>query len=77
MIVQKFYHSCILLEENGRRLLFDPGTFSFMDTLRPEDIGVVDVIILTHQHQDHYFPEALKKIISLGKTTIFTHEERL
>ena len=76
MIIRKFLHSCILVEENGKKLLFDPGTFSFLEKkLKPEDLGLVDVIVLTHLHPDHYFPEALKTIISLKPATIVTHEE--
>jgi L-ascorbate metabolism protein UlaG (beta-lactamase superfamily) len=63
MVIKKFLHSCILVEENDRRLLIDPGYFSFVEgLLKPEDIGPVDVILLTHEHQDHFYPEAIKKI---------------
>lgn len=76
MIIKKFLHSCILIEEKGKKLLFDPGTFSFIEKkLKPEDIGAVDVIVLTHLHPDHYYPEALKIITALKPTKIVTHEE--
>ena len=65
MIIKKYLHSCLLIEEAGKKLLFDPGTFSFIEKhLKPEDIGPVDVILLTHSHPDHYFPDALKAIKS-------------
>lgn len=64
-----------MLEKNEKRLLIDPGTFSFIEKkFTPEDIGPVDIILLTHEHGDHFFPDALKKIITLNKPVIFTHQ---
>ncbi len=61
MIISKYFHSCLLVEENGRKLLIDPGAFSFIEKeIKPEDIGTVDVIVITHKHPDHYFPDALR-----------------
>jgi L-ascorbate metabolism protein UlaG (beta-lactamase superfamily) len=63
MKITKYKHSCLLLENEKARVLFDPGEFSwadFSDELKKlEDL---DFIIVTHEHGDHYFPEALKKI---------------
>ncbi len=68
MIIKKYLHSCLLLEEDGKRLLIDPGMFSFIEgKLTPEDIGPVDVILFTHKHPDHYDPEALKAIIGSSR----------
>lgn len=76
MIIKKYLHSCILVEKNGKRLLVDPGWFSFVEErIKPEDIGPVDVIVLTHSHPDHFYPDALKKIIALQQTRIITHAE--
>jgi len=73
MLIRKYLHSCILLEENSKKILIDPGAFSFVEKkLKPEDIGPVDVLLLTHKHPDHYFPEALKVIKA---TTIIANEE--
>lgn len=76
MTIKKYLHSCIVMEHEGRRLLADPGMFSFIEgKITPEDIGSVDVILLTHNHQDHYYPEALKKIIAVQPAPIITHAE--
>jgi len=87
MIIRKYLHSCICLEENGppspdgygrasKRLLIDPGLFSFIEgKLKPEDIDAVDAILLTHSHQDHCYPEALKKILALKPAPIIAHQE--
>ena len=76
MMIKKFLHSCILLEENGKKLLIDPGWFCFIENkIKPEDIGPVDVILLTHRHPDHYYPEALKWFVSKRKIKIICNEE--
>lgn len=63
MTIKKYLHSCLLVEENGKKLLIDPGAFSFLEKkVRPEDIGRPDVVAITHTHLDHYFPEALRAI---------------
>jgi len=74
MIIKKFLHSCILIESNDKRLLIDPGEFSFVEgKLKPEDIPKPDVLLLTHEHADHYFPEAIRKIVK-PNTKVVTHE---
>ncbi len=76
MIIRKFLHSCILLEDNGKKLLIDPGKFSFIENkVTVDDIGPVDAILITHSHWDHYFPEALKELLSLKRAKIFTNKE--
>ncbi len=76
MKIKKYLHSCVVLEENGKRLMFDPGAFVFIENqLKPEDIGPVDVIVITHSHPDHYFPEALKALQALHPFTLVASEE--
>lgn len=76
MTIKKYLHSCLCVEESGKRLLFDPGLFSFIEgTITPEDIGPVDVIIYTHKHADHLDLPALKKILAMKRAVIVTHQE--
>ncbi|MFA4845836.1 MAG: MBL fold metallo-hydrolase [Patescibacteria group bacterium] len=76
MTIKKYLHSCLLLEKNGKRILIDPGLFSFIeDILRPEDIGEVDAILITHKHADHFDSGILKKFHSFKPAKIFTIEE--
>lgn len=64
MKISKYLHSCIVLEKDGVRLLFDPGTYSFVDgSVKPEEFGDIAAIFITHNHPDHYDPEALKVIV--------------
>lgn len=72
MIISKFLHSCILLEENGKRLLLDPGTFSFVEQrLTPEQIPTPDAVLITHRHPDHCSLDALRVITQQGKVPLY------
>lgn len=76
MQIRKFLHSCLLLEKEGKKLLIDPGIFSFIEQhITPQDIGPVDVILLTHNHADHFDPGILETLLSLRPATILTIPE--
>lgn len=75
MRVQKYLHSCIGISHENQTILIDPGSFSFAEgILKPGDLPPADVILLTHEHPDHYYPEALKVIAQKKKPAILTHE---
>lgn len=49
MNLTHFGHACALVELDGTRILFDPGTYS-RDF---EDLRDLDLILITHAHPDH------------------------
>ncbi len=57
MKVTKFGHCCLLIEENGARILLDPGSFSIVP-----DVANIDAILITHEHADHYHLESLNAV---------------
>ena len=76
MKISKYIHSCILLEDSGEQLLFDPGMFSFMDpSITPELFKDVKTIVITHNHPDHIDADAIKKIVELSSVTIVSTPE--
>lgn len=76
MTITKYLHSCILLEEDGYRLLIDPGEFTFIEgRLKPEDLPAPDAILLTHEHPDHYYPDALRILVRRKPVPIITNRE--
>jgi L-ascorbate metabolism protein UlaG (beta-lactamase superfamily) len=65
MKIYKYIHSCILLEEQRRGLLFDPGVFSFHEGhVKPDRFYDLDAIVITHNHPDHLDVEALQEIVA-------------
>ncbi|MFI9506006.1 MBL fold metallo-hydrolase [Nocardia sp. NPDC052566] len=59
MRIAHFGHSCILVELQGKRVLFDPGTFSHGF----EGLTGLDAIAITHQHPDHIDPNRIEALI--------------
>lgn len=59
MKITKIFHSCVLLEENGAKILLDPGAWVFGENYL--DKIDADAVLVTHEHQDHYFPDELKE----------------
>ncbi|MFT4124871.1 MAG: MBL fold metallo-hydrolase [Gordonia sp. (in: high G+C Gram-positive bacteria)] len=49
MELTHFGHSCLLVELDGTRILFDPGNFSHGFA----GLTGLDAILITHQHPDH------------------------
>ncbi|TSC57290.1 MAG: beta-lactamase-like protein [Parcubacteria group bacterium Greene0416_79] len=60
MKITKLGHCCLVIEENGVRIMTDPGAWS---TLQSEEKGI-DYIFITHEHQDHFHLESLKKVLA-------------
>jgi L-ascorbate metabolism protein UlaG (beta-lactamase superfamily) len=59
MRIAHFGHSCILVELHGKKVLFDPGTFSHGF----EGITGLDAIAVTHQHPDHIDPNRIEALL--------------
>ncbi|MCM3686811.1 MBL fold metallo-hydrolase [Kocuria rosea] len=53
MELTKYTHSCVRLENEGRVLVLDPGTFSEVG----EALEGADYLLVTHVHPDHLDPE--------------------
>lgn len=74
MKIQKFLHSCIALEEQGSRILIDPGEFSLIEKkIALEQLPASDIILLTHEHSDHYFAPVIKALLEKKQGRILTN----
>ncbi|MGZ4778494.1 MAG: MBL fold metallo-hydrolase [Thermoanaerobaculia bacterium] len=63
MRIEKWIHSCLLVEDRGGRVLIDPGKFSFRDgAVDPARFRDLAAIVITHEHVDHMDEDALKTI---------------
>jgi len=73
MKLTKFEHSCFVLEENGERLVVDPGEFSM--SLNAAIPGVTAVVV-THVHSDHIDVKKIKQILKQNPSAqLFTTAE--
>lgn len=59
----------------GHRLLIDPGKYNYENGFTPKDFGKVDILVVTHKHEDHHDINAEKEIINLWKPTVITCHE--
>ncbi|MBI1975373.1 MAG: MBL fold metallo-hydrolase [Parcubacteria group bacterium] len=60
MNITKLGHCCLVIEDKGVRIMTDPGAWS---TLQNEEKSI-DYIFITHEHQDHFHLESLKKVLA-------------
>jgi L-ascorbate metabolism protein UlaG (beta-lactamase superfamily) len=56
MRITKFGHSCIRIEHDGHTVVVDPGGFT-----QPEAVDGAHVVLVTHEHPDHYDPANLAR----------------
>ena len=59
MRLTKLEHAALVIEDSGDRLYIDPGKFTTPIT---ESSGAV-AIVITHEHDDHWTPEQLRRIV--------------
>lgn len=70
MKVTKYGHCCLLIEVAGKRILTDPGKFSSGF----ENITEIDLILITHEHADHFHSESVVHILEQNpQATVVTN----
>ncbi len=75
MKITKIFHSCILLEDKRAKILIDPGAWVFeQKAAKVSDFSDADAVLITHEHPDHYYPEALRELAKNG-ARIVTNKE--
>ncbi|MFG6502433.1 MBL fold metallo-hydrolase [Microbacterium sp. P05] len=58
MRVTKYEHAALRIDEAGRALIIDPGSF----TSPLDDLQNVVGVVLTHEHPDHWTPQHLDRL---------------
>ena len=60
MKIRKLGHCCLVIEENGKKVMTDPGSWTINEQVKELNI---DIILITHEHSDHFHLESLKIIL--------------
>ncbi|MGY1716711.1 MBL fold metallo-hydrolase [Geodermatophilus sp. SYSU D01106] len=55
MQLTKHGHACVVLEDDGRRLVVDPGAFT-----DPAALDGATAVLVTHEHPDHFVGDRLR-----------------
>lgn len=71
MRITKLVHSCLLVDDEGRVALFDPGEFS-TELLAQQTIGRLDDLIISHEHGDHCDVPAIAALLTAHPETAVT-----
>ena len=75
MKITRYGQSCFLIETKGKRILIDPGSYLYQDSLLEKDWTDIDILLITHKHGDHCLPEAVKEITKNPKTKFYSIQE--
>ena len=63
MKISKHIHSCLLIEEDTKKILVDPGIFTFESkALDINSLNKLDYVLITHEHPDHMHIPFIKEI---------------
>lgn len=60
MKIKKLGHCCLVIHAKGQIIMTDPGFYSLEQHVR---IPHVDIVLITHEHQDHFHIESLKELV--------------
>jgi len=72
MKIKKIGHCCLVIETNGKKIMTDPGSYAVDEQ---EKESGIDLILISHEHDDHVHIESLKEIIKNNPNVlIFTND---
>ena len=60
MTITKLGHCCLVLEQDGKRIMTDPGTYT---TAEVKGITGIGMVLITHEHADHYHVESIAEVL--------------
>lgn len=72
MKITKYPQSCFIIEQVGKRLVIDPGSF-VSAKYQAQDLLPVDGILITHEHADHADPNLVRALAG-GKIPVIANQ---
>ncbi|MGH7157412.1 MAG: MBL fold metallo-hydrolase [Candidatus Saccharimonadales bacterium] len=70
MKITRYFQSCLLIEENGARILIDP---SAQEKDRLGDFGKLDAVFYTHEHGDHFDAAMAQTFVEQGTAAVYAN----
>ena len=63
MKITKLVHSCLLVELDGKKILVDPGAYSWKDEIVKDfDFSNITAVVITHNHPDHFNDDFVRTV---------------
>lgn len=72
MKITKYPQSCLIIEQQGKRIVIDPGSL-VSDKFNAQDLLPIDAILITHEHEDHADPELIRSIVGNSKLPVIAN----
>lgn len=70
MKVTRYFQSCLLIEDNGVRVLIDP---SGQEKERLGDFGKLDAVLYTHEHSDHFDADMAQTFVEQAIAPVYAN----
>jgi L-ascorbate metabolism protein UlaG (beta-lactamase superfamily) len=68
--ITRYFQSCLLIEENGARILIDP---SGQERDRLADFGELDAVLYTHEHSDHFDANMAQDFVEQAIAAVYSN----
>lgn len=65
MKVTKFIHSCLVVEIDDKKIIIDPGNYSYeAGVFKLDEFDRLNYLLITHEHADHMHLPFIKEIVA-------------
>ncbi len=71
----RYPQSCFLIETKGCKILIDPSYLNFSEYFLKSDWLNIDVLLVTHKHENHCHAEAIRAILERDQAQFFSSGE--
>lgn len=75
MQITKYNQSCLLINTKGIRILIDPGNIGYEDSMLEKEWININIILITHRHNDHCLSDVINKIVQRDNCKVYTTDE--
>lgn len=65
MKVTKFVHSCLIVEIDDKKIIIDPGNYTYeAGVFKLDEFDRLDYLLITHTHADHMYIPFIKEVVA-------------